>query len=164
MQQKIEKLLSCLDRLFGAAACLALVGIVGVVLLQIVARYALPKSPVWTEEISRYLFAYAIVLASGSVIARGRHVRLELFHDRLSRGAATLYAAICHLLVAVFAAWLLPYAWDYMMVGQRQTSPALGIRMSWVFASALVFFTLVCLFSLLAAAREWLSFKNGAKP
>lgn len=163
MQKRLEILLSWLDRLFGAAACLALVGIVGVVLLQIVARYALPKSPVWTEEVSRYLFAYVIVLASGSVITRKRHVRLEIFHHRLSKRTASLYAAFCHLLVVIFAAWLLPHAWDYMMVGQRQTSPALGIRMSWVFASALVFFGLVCLFSLLSAVREWLIFKSGGK-
>ena len=160
MHKKLESIIKWLDRIFGGLACLALVGIIGVVLLQIVARYALPQAPAWTEEASRYLFAYAIVLASGSVIVRKRHVRLELFQHRISRRAATILSVVCHLGIAVFAGFLLSHAWNYLSVGQRQTSPTLGIRMSWIFASAFVFFVLVTLFSLLAALQDVLDYRN----
>lgn len=160
MKQRLDRVIVCLDRFFGALACLALLGIIAVVLLQIFARYAMPQAPAWTEEASRYLFAYAIVLSSGSVIARKRHVRLELFQHRLSPCGATILSVTCHAGVAIFAIWLLPFAWEYLAVGARQTSPTLGIRMSWIFASAFVFFLLVALFSLLAAAQDVLTYRN----
>jgi TRAP-type C4-dicarboxylate transport system permease small subunit len=160
MQQWIERLSGGLERFFGALACLALVAIMLVVVLQIVARHALPQVPAWTEELSRYLFIHAIVLASGSVIVRQRHVRLELFHERLSPRRATILTIAGHVLVAAFVILLLSHAWRFMLVGQRQTSPTLGISMSWVFASALVFLSLTGLFSILSAVQAWLAHCN----
>lgn len=160
MHKTLEQTIKWLDRIFGGLACLALLGIIGVVLLQIIARYALPQAPAWTEEASRYLFAYTIVLASGSVIVRKRHVRLEMFQHRISRKANMIFSVVCHISIAVFAGFLLSHAWDYMIVGKIQTSPTLGIKMSWVFASAFIFFVLVTLFSVLAALQDIFAYRK----
>ena len=77
--------LKYLQIFFNTIAVLSLTGIIFVVLFQILARYALPQAPVWTEELSRFLFIFSIVFASGTVIIKGRHVNLELFHHRLSK-------------------------------------------------------------------------------
>ena len=80
----VNFLLEWLQKIFNIAAIAFLLGIVFVVLFQIFARYALPKAPVWTEELSRFLFVYTIIFASASVIIQERHVNLELFQHRLS--------------------------------------------------------------------------------
>lgn len=160
MRRIVDATLRHLDRLFGGLACVALVAIMVVVLLQIVARYALPQAPAWTEELSRYLFAYAVVLASGSLIVRQRHIRLELFQHRLSRRGQAIYAILCHLLIAAFGLYLLSHAWDYAKVGRFQTSPTLGIKMTWIFASAFLFFALTSLCSLLGALQAWLHYRQ----
>lgn len=160
MRSFVDATLKTLDRLFGGLACVAMVAIMLVVLLQIVARYALPQAPAWTEELSRYLFAYAVVLASGSLIIRNRHIKLELFQHRLSRRAKAIYSIICHLLIAAFAIYLLSHAWNYAKVGRFQTSPTLGIKMTWIFASAVVFFSLTSLCSVLGALQTWLHYRE----
>ena len=154
IRRGIDRVLNWGERISAGGAVLALLGIVLVVLFQITARYALPKSPVWTEELSRYLFAYAIVLGAAAVIIRRRHVRLELFQHKLSPRAAAILRIASHLLVAIFAILMLPHAWDYAANGSRQTSPTLGIRLTWIFASTVFFFALVLASSLLLAARD----------
>jgi TRAP-type C4-dicarboxylate transport system permease small subunit len=59
LKKSIDFLLSWLQNIFNTAAVLSLLGIVVVVLFQIFARYALPQAPVWTEELSRFLFIYS---------------------------------------------------------------------------------------------------------
>lgn len=147
-------LLKWLQNIFNTGSVISLIAIALVVLYQILARYALPESPVWTEELSRYLFIYCIVLASGTVIVKERHVRLELFHSRLSPKWKLIYNIICHVAVSAFCIICLQYAWKYTMVGSRQTSAAMGLKMSWVFASTFIFFSLVTLTCLLMTVRD----------
>ena len=157
IKKNVEFLLKCLQNIFNTGTVISLVAIALVVLYQILARYALPKAPVWTEELSRYLFIYCIVLASGTVIIKGRHVRLELFQHRLSEKGKLIYNIFCHLLVGVFCVLLLQYALKYTMLGNRQTSPAMGLKMIWVFASTFIFFALVSLTCVLLTVKDFLS-------
>lgn len=150
----VNFLLEWLQKIFNIAAIAFLLGIVFVVLFQIFARYALPKAPVWTEELSRFLFIYTIIFASASVIIQERHVNLELFQHRLSEKWTLVYKIFLHVLVAVFSMVLLQYAWKYALIGKRQTSPAMGLKMSWIFGSTFIFFVLVSLSTVLLALKD----------
>ncbi|MCH2204851.1 MAG: TRAP transporter small permease [Lentisphaerales bacterium] len=157
LKSGVNFLLDWLQKIFNTAAIVFLLGIVFVVLFQIFARYALPKAPVWTEELSRFLFIYTIIFASASVIIQERHVNLELFQHRLSEKWSLRYKIFFHLLVAVFSVVLLQYAWKYALIGKRQTSPAMGLKMSWIFGSSFVFFVLVSLSTVLLAIKDSLT-------
>lgn len=158
LKKTVDFTLKCLQIIFDAGAVISLIGIAAVILYQIFARYALPKSPVWTEELARYLFIYSVILASGAVIVKQRHVRLEIFQHRLNKAWTLAYSILCHLLIAAFCLILLPYAWQYTVIGDRKTSPTMGFRMNWVFASTFIFFVLVSLTSLLLVAKDLLCF------
>lgn len=153
----VDFLIKWLGVVFSTAAILALGGIILVVLFQIFARVALPKSPVWTEELSRYLFIYSIVLASAAVIFNKRHVTLEVFHQRLPKKVRLIYSALCYIIVAVFGMMLLEHAWAFTENGIGQMTTTLGVEKSWIFGSTVVFFSLVILASLLMAASDILS-------
>ncbi len=141
------RLVRGLDRLFALLASLALLGIAAVVILQIVARTALPSSPAWTEELSRYLFIYMVALSAGLVLRRDQHVNVELFQQHLGRRGQWLYRALICLAVGVFAAMMLPYAWQYAQIGAFQTSPTLRLPMRYVFFSTVVLFALTTLYA-----------------
>ncbi|WP_262927448.1 TRAP transporter small permease [Phytohalomonas tamaricis] len=145
----VGKLINGLDRLFAFLAAVALLAIVVVVLLQVVSRTMLPTSPVWTEELSRYLFIYLVAISSGLVLRRNRNVGLELYQHRLgARGRAAYQLLVC-VALGVFAAIVLPSAWKYAQIGQFQTSPALYVPMIYIFFSTVVLFALVLLYSAL---------------
>lgn len=145
------------DKCFAVLACTSLLAIAAVVLLQVFARFMLPSSPVWTEELSRYLFIYLIVLSSGLVIRDDRHVRLELFQGLLTPRLKRAYVLVCHLLTTGFAAYLIPFSLQYAQIGQWQMSPILMIPMYWVFLSVTIFFCLTAFYSALGFILELLS-------
>lgn len=145
------------DKCFAILASVSLLAIAAVVLLQVIARFMLPSSPVWTEELSRYLFIYLIVLSSGLVIRDDRHVRLELFQGLMSPFSKHIYNFVCHLLTAGFALYLIQFSMQYAQIGQWQMSPTLEIPMYWIFLSVTVFFYLTAFYSVLGAILELLS-------
>ncbi|EDM25880.1 Tripartite ATP-independent periplasmic transporter, DctQ component [Lentisphaera araneosa HTCC2155] len=153
----VDGILKCLQLFFNSLAVLCLGGIIFVVLFQIIARYALPQAPVWTEELSRFLFIFSIVFASATVIIKGRHVNLELFHHRLSKKGTLICNLFFNFLLTGFSVIIIPFAWKYTQVGSRQTSPAMTVNMSLIFSSTVIFFGLVALCTILLILRDALS-------
>ncbi|SBS24746.1 2,3-diketo-L-gulonate TRAP transporter small permease protein YiaM [Marinomonas spartinae] len=149
--QGLRWLVRITDWVFATLAVSALLGIVVVVIIQVVSRFMLPSSPIWTEELSRYLFLYLIVFSSGLVIRHNRHVRLELFHWALPPAWHKAYQIFCHVLIGGFAYYILPFALKYVMIGRWQTSPTLEIPMSWIFMSVYVFFCVTVFYSVVCA-------------
>jgi TRAP-type C4-dicarboxylate transport system permease small subunit len=151
LERAIKLILHITDRLFALLSVLALLAIVAVVILQVFSRFLLPSSPIWTEELSRYLFIYLIVMGSGLVISKNQHVRLELFQSALNATWTKVYQLFCHLLAGGFSIYILPYAYKYAQVGRWQTSPALEVPMYWAFLSVSFFFALTAFYSLMSA-------------
>ncbi|WP_394180562.1 TRAP transporter small permease [Marinomonas posidonica] len=150
LEKSIQWLLHIIDWVFSVLAVSALLAIAAVVILQVVSRFLLPSSPIWTEELSRYLFVYLIVMGSGLVIRHNRHVRLELFQGALNRFWTKFYQIFCHLLAGSFAIYILPYAIKYAQIGRWQTSPALEVPMYWAFLSVTFFFALTAFYSFIS--------------
>ncbi|MBZ9558168.1 MULTISPECIES: TRAP transporter small permease [unclassified Modicisalibacter] len=150
-----------LDRLFALLASLALLGIAAVVILQIVARVALPSAPAWTEELSRYLFIYMVALSSGLVLRRSRHVNVELFQHLMGQRNQLIYRALCCLVVGVFAAWMIPYAMTFAQVGAFQTSPTLRVHMHYIFFSTVALFGLTALYAAIGLIEAGVALARG---
>ena len=155
----VEFQLKWLQRIFNTMAMAALVAVAVVVLYQVIARY-IPflKAPVWTVELSKYLFIYLVVLSCCAALVTGRHVRLELFHDKLSEKMKLIYAVICHLIIAAFCIILIKSSWDYTANGVYEKSPSLEVKMSWFLVSTMIFFILSALTSLLLSVRDIIIF------
>ena len=151
LETSIRWLLRIANWVFSVLAVSALLAIAAVVILQVVSRFLLPSSPIWTEELSRYLFVYLVVMGSGLVISHNRHVRLELFQGALNRFWTKFYLIFCHLLAGGFAIYILPYAIKYAQIGRWQTSPALEVPMYWAFLSVTFFFALTAFYSVMSA-------------
>lgn len=145
----IGKLFDILDSIFTALATLALLGIIFTVLLQIVGRLFLPSPPIWTAEVSKYLFIYMVAMSAGVVIRKSRNVNVELFQAMLSpKGLAVYQATIC-LLIGLFAAIIFPHAWAFAKIGTFQSSPTLYISMLYIFLSSVFMFGLILLYSVI---------------
>lgn len=144
-------LVNAMDRILATVAGLLLVGIAGVVVVQILGRLLLPAAPVWTEELSRYLFIMMIAVSAGLVMRRGKHISLELFHHRFGVKGACLYQLLISVVLVGFAWLIVPYAWQYASIGAFQTSPALKVSMIWIFGTTVLLFGMVILYGVIGA-------------
>jgi TRAP-type C4-dicarboxylate transport system permease small subunit len=63
-----------LDRILEWAVIISFILMILTVILQIVARYGLPWSPHWTEELARFCFIYMVSLGAGLAVQERAYV------------------------------------------------------------------------------------------
>nr|WP_245224333.1 TRAP transporter small permease [Rhizobium halophytocola] len=125
----------------------------GSVTIQILSRTFLPTSPIWTEELTRYALLYMVSFGVGLALLTGDLVNVDLALELLSERWRRWLTGLSLLLTALFAALVIKPAYDFAAIGAWQTSPSMGISMSWVYYTMLVLLVLLCIFALVAAVR-----------
>ena len=157
---KLFKGLEGICRLLILAAFLLLMG---AVLLQVYARTFLSSAPVWTEELTRFCLLYIGALGAGLALRSGDMVNVDLLCESLPGRMPWLLRLVSAALTVAFAAILLPAAWDYTMIGSRQTAPSLGWRMDFVHATQLILLVALGLWALMRII-EMLSGRHDGRP
>ena len=120
-----------LTRLMAAAVAILIVPVT----LQVVSRYtALIPAWIWTEELSRFLFIWMIMLGSMIGVREGTHFIVDVWPDLAPRPAALLQI-VTNLFVLAFA---LVFAWwgvEFVRFGWDQSSELAELPMVFIFAA-----------------------------
>ena len=144
----VDTLLRLVTRLFRALVGLAFLILIACVLIQVVGR-AVGRSPVWTEELTRFALLYMAAIGAGLALRTGDLVNVDVFTEMLPERASWALRLVSAALIAGFSLYLLPKAWRYVEVGGFQTSPALGVKMSLVHFSIFLMLALLAFFAAL---------------
>ncbi len=132
------------ERLCLAAAMLALAGMVGAVMLQIVARYGFSSPPSWTEELARYLMAWGGLLGATVAFRRGTDpviVQPGSFRAPWSQALRDLVLAVT---TVIFLAPVLYYCFfgpnmdpgrSFLVRNFARTSDGLGLNLAVIAAA-----------------------------
>lgn len=116
------------------------------VALQIFARYLFGVYFAWTEETSRYLMFWAVLLGAAKALQVDAHPKVTFISEGLIKGKGT---HICRILAsvasAIFYIILIIYGWKFSMMNLSQLSLSLRLPMTFIFIAMPVggFFLLV---------------------
>lgn len=154
---RVIKIENSVEKLLGFCAVIGMVSLCVVVMLQIVGRLFLDTPPVWTEELSRYLFIGTVAVSIGIAYKRGELVSVELLYNALSKRNAHLFSAIIAAIIFVFGWILYPSAVQFAQIGEFQMSPTMFFPMSYVFGSTVLILLNLMFFSVLAFLKHVLS-------
>jgi len=114
-----------------------------IVSVQIFTRFVLFYSLPWSEESSRYLFAYLILLGACVGVREGNQICIDII-DTFVKGKSARTLAIIQYLIQITAVSILFYSSLMLIqVGARQISPAMGLKMSTVYMCLPIGFTLI---------------------
>ena len=103
------------------------------VTLQIVSRYtALIPAWIWTEELSRFLFIWMIMLGAMIGVREGSHFVVDVLPDFPPRPTAVL-AIVTNLFVLVFALVFVWWGIKFVRFGWDQTSELAELPMAYIF-------------------------------
>src|SRR5438093_4914451 len=103
------------------------------VTLQVVSRYtALISSWTWTDELSRFLFIWMIMLGAMTGVREGSHFVVDVLPDLLPRPAPFLQI-VTNLLVLVFALVFVWWGIQFVRFGWDQTSELAELPMAFIF-------------------------------
>ncbi len=123
-----------IDKALKTLVTLAIGGMLAIVFLQVISRYVFSYTPSFAEELSRYLFVWVVFLSLPLVAKHGGHMAIETLTSRI-KGAKLKF---CRMLASIFSmCFLLIMVWNgikMMQIAHFQTSPALVVPMSYVYA------------------------------
>lgn len=120
-----------------------------IVLLQVVFRYVFNSPLAWTEEASRFLLVWIVLLGAAIGIKRKSHFTVDIFFKKLSKikQRSLQFALDVFLFILIFDVMVINGVYLSNLTF-RQISPALNIRMSYVYSAVLVGGILSCCYVL----------------
>jgi TRAP-type C4-dicarboxylate transport system permease small subunit len=120
-----------LTRLMAATVAILIVPVT----LQVVARYtALIPAWIWTEELSRFLFIWMIMLGSMIGVREGTHFVVDVWPDLAPRPAALLQI-VTNLFVLAFALVFVGWGIQFVRFGWDQSSELAELPMVFIFVA-----------------------------
>src|SRR4030081_1356022 len=103
------------------------------VTLQIISRYtALIPAWIWTEELSRFLFIWMIMMGAMIGVREGSHFVVDVLPD-LSPRPYALLRIVNNLLALVFALVFVWWGIEFVRFGWDQTSELAELPMAFIF-------------------------------
>lgn len=127
-----------------------LVVIASVVMLQVIMRYAFNASLSWAEEASRYAFVWSALISIGYSIKERTILKVDTLVEALPNGLRNLMTNLGNCIGTFFFGYLFVVSVPTVqrVVRSGQTSPALGVPMSWIYFATVVGFFLAALRSI----------------
>jgi TRAP-type C4-dicarboxylate transport system, small permease component len=115
---------------------------------QIVLRYGFNMAPSWSEELVRFIFVWLTFIAAGMGVRERIHIGIDALVNILPRPLQKAAATIVSITIVAFGAYLISTGIDLTLGTHSQASPALGIPMSYIYASIPVMGVLLVCFGL----------------
>ena len=133
--------------LFGSKVfvfCTSLI-FVGLVVLQVLFRYALNDSLVWAEEAIRFLLYLTVMGSLGLVAAANADIRLDGLEAVLPTGWRRPLTFLCDAIVLVFCGIFIWASFRLVDLSWGQTSPVMEVSMGWIYCAGILGFLLATL-------------------
>ena len=132
------------------------------IFMQVVMRYIFKDSPAWTEELSRYIFLWAIWIGASYGVKTHSHVRLTILTSRLNKKVQSAVNVVVWFLWLGFIIFLVFKGFELVgtFLSSGQTSTAMHIPMWIAYASVPVGCTLMVFRLLQNAYYALKKFKN----
>lgn len=117
--------------------CLALM--VVMVFGNVVLRYGFNSSITISEELSRWLFVWMVLIGAALATAERQHLGTDFLITRLGRQGKRVALAISTILTLLILAILIRGMWLLFGISYTSTSVVMGVSMGWFFAAGIVF-------------------------
>ena len=144
----VQLLENAVIAVFRVLVGIAFLVLIVAVLVQVIGRLS-GASPVWTEELTRFALLYLAAIGAGLSLRTGDLVNVDVVCESMPPRIAWGLRLISAVLVAALGLYLLPMAWQYTRIGTFQTSPALGLQMSYVHFTMFLMLALLAFFAVL---------------
>jgi TRAP-type transport system small permease protein len=130
----VRAALSTVRGVLDAAAAVLLVAMLAVTTARVLARYALDLAMPWSEELTRLLFVWLVLVAA----SRTRHMSIDLLTNRLPRGRRRALDIAGAILGAILLAVLVRYALGLVELTANDRFTALGVSVQYLYWAVVV--------------------------
>jgi TRAP-type C4-dicarboxylate transport system permease small subunit len=158
-----DRIVAAIERVFRWITTVLFLLMLVAVLVQIVARYALPSAPVWTEELTRFALIFMTAFACGNAV-RGRElVNVDIFVNLFPRWLRRIAFTLVDLITLAFGATFFYYAIEYVQRSAMQEATTLPMSMAWITVSVLMIAGSLALFTAVNLVDDFSGREGNAK-
>ena len=142
---------SWLTRVLEGLCVLLMAALVLDVLWGVLSRYVVPMPSRWTDELAQALLIWAAMLGASLAHRERMHLGIVWLTERLDPSLARLVGRGVHVLVGLFASWVMIWG-GWQLVSERldagQVLPALGWPKAYVYLAVPVAGVFIAIYSL----------------
>lgn len=129
--------------------------------LQVFFRLVLRSPLSWSEEACRYLFIWSTMLGAVLVSSENGHFKVDMLVMMMPKRLQAVFQFLSYLLVAVLSYILIRYGYRLMMSNTTRISPAMGIKMTYVYSIFVINGVLVLVHLLESLYNGFIAAKEG---
>lgn len=129
----LEKINTLCDSALKKAITFIMGSMLVIIFVQVVARYVFHNSLTFSEELARYLFVWCVFLCIPVAQRMGGHMTVGILSERTSGLTLKVLRTSAAILTLVFMSIILKNGITLIERTSFQTSPALQIKMSYVY-------------------------------
>ncbi len=145
---QVDRILAFLESLSMSVAKILVVAILAILAAQVVFRFVLNQSLIWSEEVAAWCMVWVVYLGAAALTRSGDHVSIPFFLSVLPPSLRRL-GAICGSLATCLAVLFLAWYGTQIVRGTFHiVSQATGINTRWVKLCIPLSAALMCLFAL----------------
>ncbi len=100
---------------------------------QVIFRYVFNSAFAWAGELTIFLFIWVIFLGSVIALSKGMHIGVDIFSSLLSKKKQKILLFFTNTLIIVFCFLVIVGAAPLIVDNFTQRSPALGIRITYIY-------------------------------
>ncbi|MBR9884541.1 TRAP transporter small permease [Marinobacterium lacunae] len=126
-----------------------LLGNVIILLYGVIARYLINHSPIWMDELSRYLIISSVMLVAAVVYIKDDHMRVTILQKALKGNISKLIQIYHWLIITSLSAFICYVSATYAISVSKFTTTGLGISKTVPLMAIPIGFGLITLVSLL---------------
>ena len=160
----MDSLIKKYNKFMSYLGLICLGGFIISVLIQVISRTFLPKTPSWTEELARYLFIYMVAFGASVAVHKKEFVAVDLIIDFLPKIIRKLIELVINIVLLLFVTFvLLKSVLSFAILEYRMVSTAMQVPMQYIYFSMIILFGLLILsfvMEILYQVKEILSSKR----
>ena len=160
----MDSLIKKYNKFMSYLGLVCLGGFIISVLIQVISRTFLPKTPSWTEELARYLFIYMVAFGSSVAVHKKEFVAVDLIIDFLPKIIRKLIELVINIVLLLFVTFvLLKSVLSFAILEYMMVSTAMQVPMQYIYFSMIILFGLLILsfvMEILYQVKEILSNKG----
>ena len=142
----VGKVFDAVEKVLSAISGTLLVTFTLLTLVQVVMRYVFEMPLSWSEQLSRYLFIWMIMLYMPVIMRHGNNLGFDLIINKLPQKAQDIFWLICETLIGIFAGLYCYYSIQLCIKFSKKVLVGLGIKANWVYSAQIIGAGLLCLF------------------
>ncbi|MDQ0175911.1 TRAP transporter small permease [Bacillus chungangensis] len=150
------KIRKWLDNILAFLTVISLASVIIVVTIQIMSRY-LPYTAIWTEELTRYLFIYAICFGAPLALLRGEFINVDLIISKISTSFRRYYEIVIYIAIIVLNVVMVMEGYEFILIGSSQTSATMPFQMSVIHAAILIMSVFLVFYSIVKIVQLFLN-------